>query len=88
VQTRAAVPISFIVQAYDQGINVFATSRPNPQEINPPPHNALSASAGGDDLRVYIQDRIEMVPVTGGLLSEPQLREEVLTTITEYSNGM
>jgi hypothetical protein len=73
-----------------QGINVFVTSRPNPQEINPPPHNAVTVtlSADRDDLRVYIQERIDMVPVTRGLLSESQRGEEVLSTITEYANGM
>jgi hypothetical protein len=74
----------------DKGINVFVTSRPNPQEINTPPHNAatVTLSADEDDLRVYIQYRIDTVPVTRGLFSEPKLREEVLSTITEYADGM
>jgi hypothetical protein len=82
--------LSLFKRMTDQGINVFATSRPNPQEINPPPHNAvtITLSADGDDLRVYIQDRIETVPLTRDLLSEPQRREKVLTTITECASGM
>jgi hypothetical protein len=82
--------VSLFKRMTDQGINVFVTSRPNPQEINPPPHNAVTVtlSADRDDLRVYIQDRIDMVPVTRGLLSEPKRREEVLDIIIEYANGM
>jgi hypothetical protein len=82
--------VSLFKRMTDQGINVFVTSRPNPQEINPPPHNAVTVtlSGDGDDLRVYIQDRIDMVPVTSSLLSEPKRREEVLNTIVEYANGM
>jgi hypothetical protein len=82
--------VSLFKRMTDKGINVFVTGRPNPQEINPPPPNSLTVtlSADGDDLRLYIQNRIDMVPVTRALLSEPKRREEVLNTITKYSNGM
>ena len=82
--------LSFFKDMTDQGINIFATSRPNPQEIDPPPCNAVTIelSAKDNDLRMYILNQIDKMLNPRSLLSKNHRTEEVVTAITQKANGM
>jgi hypothetical protein len=83
---------SLFKQMTDDGISVFVTSRPNIQEIHASPNNArtISLSAKEQDLRIYLQKRINESPHLANIVSQyhRNSREDVIATLIKVANGM
>jgi hypothetical protein len=84
--------LSLFKQMTDDGISVFVTSRPNIQEIHAPPNNArmISLSAKEQDLRTYLQKRINKNPHMANVVSKYHRNsgKDVIATLIEAANGM
>lgn len=87
-QRRELLPL--FVRMGRSGINIFATSRPHPRDIEDSLQEAvkIELSAQKDDITVYIQARIAENPRARDLIRQGNYSGKIISKLEACANGM
>jgi hypothetical protein len=87
-QRRELLPL--LVRMGEGGINIFATSRPHPRDIEDSLQKAvkIELSAQKEDITVYIQARIAENPRARDLICQGNYTGKIISKLEACANGM
>lgn len=87
-QRRELLPL--FIRMGRSGINVFATSRPHPRNIEDSLQEAvkIELSAQKHDITIYIQARIAESPRARDLIHQANYGGEIISKLEACANGM
>lgn len=72
------------------GINILLTSRPSPHDVQTRLRDAvkIELSAHEEDIRMYIEGKIERDLMTKELVEQAKCKEEIIKQLVDSSKGM
>lgn len=82
--------LPFFHRLAKDGIKVFLTSRPHPEDIQVSLHDAtkIELSAKETDIGIYIQRRIDENPRASRLVGQGNCKDMIVSTLVDCAKGM